>query len=233
MQRELDGMPTGFNEVLKLNFGDCRLSVAVPTEHAILGIALSMGIETSSAGFPLWLMITCSLAISLGTLIGGKRTVERFSDADIKKLLSGRLLVDGAAARELAARGFSRYLGYTIDPKADIKYTRERSADGKRVYPMRVVPDYVAPRYDIVKGAEALTYLEYQPFGGSKDVRRVSPGAVYFENELGGKILSAAYLLDFGPTWNLQKFPKDAKKLRTLSGAIPSNARLSAPLSLL
>lgn len=138
--------------------------------------------------------------------IGGKRTVERFSDADIKKLLSGRLLVDGAAARELAARGFSRYLGYTIDPKADIKYTRERSADGKRVYPMRVVPDYVAPRYDIVKGAEALTYLEYQPFGGSKDVRRVSPGAVYFENELGGKILSAAYLLDFGPTWNLQKF---------------------------
>jgi len=43
---------------------------------AILGIALSMGIETSSAGFPLWLMITCSLAISLGTLIGGKRIIK-------------------------------------------------------------------------------------------------------------------------------------------------------------
>ena len=38
MQRELDGMPTGFNEVLKLNFGDCRLSVAVPTEHEWTGL---------------------------------------------------------------------------------------------------------------------------------------------------------------------------------------------------
>ncbi len=38
MQREMDGMYTGFNEVLKLNFGDCRLSVAVPTEHEWNGL---------------------------------------------------------------------------------------------------------------------------------------------------------------------------------------------------
>ena len=44
---------------------------------AILGIALSFGMETDgSTGFPLWLMITCSLAISLGTLIGGKRIIK-------------------------------------------------------------------------------------------------------------------------------------------------------------
>ena len=43
---------------------------------AILGIALSFGMESADqAGFPFWLMITCSLAISLGTLIGGKRII--------------------------------------------------------------------------------------------------------------------------------------------------------------
>ena len=44
---------------------------------AVLGIALSFGIESpSDAGFPFWLMITCSLAISLGTFLGGKRIIK-------------------------------------------------------------------------------------------------------------------------------------------------------------
>lgn len=44
---------------------------------AILGIALSFGMESADqAGFPLWLMIICSLAISLGTFLGGKRIIK-------------------------------------------------------------------------------------------------------------------------------------------------------------
>ena len=44
---------------------------------AILGIALSFGMEDAGdAGFPIWLMITCSLAISLGTFLGGKRIIK-------------------------------------------------------------------------------------------------------------------------------------------------------------
>ena len=43
----------------------------------VLGIALSFGIEDAgSTGFPMWLMITCSLAMSLGTVIGGKRIIK-------------------------------------------------------------------------------------------------------------------------------------------------------------
>ena len=43
----------------------------------LLGIALAFGMETSgNTDFPLWLMILCSLAISLGTLIGGKRIIK-------------------------------------------------------------------------------------------------------------------------------------------------------------
>lgn len=43
----------------------------------LLGIALAFGMESSGeTNFPLWLMILCSLAISLGTLIGGKRIIK-------------------------------------------------------------------------------------------------------------------------------------------------------------
>ncbi len=44
---------------------------------ALLGIALSFGAESpGEAGFPFWLMLLCSLSISLGTLIGGKRIIK-------------------------------------------------------------------------------------------------------------------------------------------------------------
>lgn len=44
---------------------------------ALLGIALAFGMESSGeTHFPLWLMVMCSLAISLGTLIGGKRIIK-------------------------------------------------------------------------------------------------------------------------------------------------------------
>lgn len=43
----------------------------------LLGIALVFGLETSGdTSFPFWLMILCSLAISLGTLVGGKRIIK-------------------------------------------------------------------------------------------------------------------------------------------------------------
>ncbi len=43
----------------------------------LLGMALSLG-ESSpgTASFPLWMMLVCSLAISLGTAVGGKRIIK-------------------------------------------------------------------------------------------------------------------------------------------------------------
>ena len=44
---------------------------------ALLGIALSFGMESpAEGGFPLWLMLTCSICISLGTFLGGKRIIK-------------------------------------------------------------------------------------------------------------------------------------------------------------
>lgn len=43
----------------------------------MLGIALSFGAESAGdASFPLWFMLICSIAISLGTFLGGKRIIK-------------------------------------------------------------------------------------------------------------------------------------------------------------
>lgn len=43
----------------------------------LLGIALAFGMEsTQASSFPLWLMIVCSVAISAGTFLGGKRIIK-------------------------------------------------------------------------------------------------------------------------------------------------------------
>ena len=38
MQREVDGLETGFKQIMVMNFGDCRLSVAVPQENEWHGL---------------------------------------------------------------------------------------------------------------------------------------------------------------------------------------------------
>ena len=44
---------------------------------AMMGIMLSFGMDVSQAnGFPLWLMILCSVAISAGTFLGGKKIIK-------------------------------------------------------------------------------------------------------------------------------------------------------------
>lgn len=44
---------------------------------AMMGIMLSFGMDASSAeGFPLWLMVLCSIAISAGTFLGGKKIIK-------------------------------------------------------------------------------------------------------------------------------------------------------------
>ncbi|WP_350454290.1 inorganic phosphate transporter [Slackia heliotrinireducens] len=44
---------------------------------AMMGIAMSFGMgATGDTQFPMWLMVICSLAISFGTLIGGKRIIK-------------------------------------------------------------------------------------------------------------------------------------------------------------
>lgn len=52
---------------------------------ALLGISLCMGQEgTGGAQFPLWLMIACSFAMAIGTMIGGKRIIKSVAMSMVK-----------------------------------------------------------------------------------------------------------------------------------------------------
>lgn len=149
----------------------------------------------------------CSTTLDDGGVyaIAGERTVERFSDMELKTLLAGRLLLDGDAVRAMVKRGFARHLGLTIENRK-LNYVCERSTDGKRTYPFRLVAAHPAPTLAPAKGAEALTWLEFESYAGAPDHKRLAPATVYYENELGGKVLSAAYTLETGSAWSLQRF---------------------------
>lgn len=57
---------------------------------------------------------------------------ERFSDAEIARFFRGALLLDSTAARNLAARGFSREMGVDVGSRGDFFFTAEIAADGER-----------------------------------------------------------------------------------------------------
>lgn len=48
MQREVDGLATGYREVMPLNYGDCRLSVAVPIENQWRGLSDLEGMKIAT-----------------------------------------------------------------------------------------------------------------------------------------------------------------------------------------
>ncbi|MCQ2380682.1 MAG: hypothetical protein MJ025_07165 [Victivallaceae bacterium] len=129
--------------------------------------------------------------------IGGDESVDRLDDAEIRELLSRRVLVDGKAAVKLTKRGFSALMGCAavMEP---FKSTLEMTADGKTRFTNFKHPGTPLLR-DLAPGAKTLTNLGFSPFGGSKDVEIVAPGSVCFDNELGGRVLVTAFDIDASP----------------------------------
>ena len=79
---------------------------------ALLGFMLSFGYtDASGVGFPLWLMILCSSAISLGTLIGGKRIIKSVA-MDMVKL--DKYQGVAASAATSIVLGVSTIMGWPV-----------------------------------------------------------------------------------------------------------------------
>ena len=191
----------GFTVPVETNFPDWRFD-GKGIDRFVSGLNWG-GHAAALFGVP----FRCSASVADGGVyaVAGARTVERFTDEEIRKLLSGRLLADGDAVRALVKRGYGKHLGLTVEDRK-LNYVCERSTDGKRTYPLRLTPAHPAPAFVEEDGAEVLSWLEFESYAGAPDHKRLSPCTVYFENELGGKVLSAAYTLDPGPGWTLQMF---------------------------
>ena len=122
--------------------------------------------------------------------LAGEKAVARFSDAELKQLLSGKLLVDGVAAVALTKRGFAKYLGVTAEAK-DFRFNREFYSD-KRALTMG--KDGNVPFMTLNdKNAEVMTWYYYSPFSSSPDLEKISPATVFMKNSLGGYICTTGF----------------------------------------
>ena len=123
-------------------------------------------------------------------LLAGEKAVARFSDAELKKLLSGKLLVDGAAAIALTKRGFSEYLGLNAEKK-EFRFNRELYSDGIR---LTMGKDGNVPFITLKdKNAEVLSWYYYSPFASSAELEKISPATVFVKNSLGGHICTTGF----------------------------------------
>jgi hypothetical protein len=117
--------------------------------------------------------------------------VDRFTDQEIQGFLHGGLLLDGLAARRLAARGFAEELGVTIGDRQDFFHTVEiHSHSSKRAAFMW---DKGSTELLPAEGAREITTLFHEVDGSASDRKRQGAGMVFFENRFGGRVATVAF----------------------------------------
>ena len=130
--------------------------------------------------------------------IAGETAIERFSDDQLRQLMTRKVLLDGPAAVALTKRGFAKDLGVKAEYR-DFAFNREISPDGKTSYPIAKKPQ-IPYLTKTASGAEDLTFLGYAPFATSP-AEKVCPGTVSYHNRRGGTICTAAFQRDFIFSW--------------------------------
>ena len=178
---------------------------------------------------------TCSFDLTQKGIyaVAGAESIERFSDSQLRQLMTRKVLLDGPAAVALSKRGFSEAMGVSAE-KRDFRFNREFSADGKDRYPISKNPD--VPFLSILDPkAEVVTKLGYSAFIGSSETEDVAPGTVIYRNSLGGTICTAAFHLGILFSW-----AQDMRKiwvlriLEKLNGKqLPYTAEENQPVMLL
>ena len=116
--------------------------------------------------------------------------IARLSDADLRRMLSRKVLVFRDAALALTRRGLDGLVG-TRAVEEPLSFNLER--DKMLGIDLPYSPMSGSVRFEPVEGAEVLSSLAYRPYPGAKDVDLVSPAAVLHENELGGRVLTVQY----------------------------------------
>lgn len=115
--------------------------------------------------------------------------VDAVADDDLRRLLSGKALVDSLAARKLTERGFAKLMGVSADAgDADFHFSADEAADGSWGFKCRwnESMSYLAP---VADGVETLSNFCKGNAAAVGDSTPYSPSATFFQNELGGEVL--------------------------------------------
>ena len=135
--------------------------------------------------------------------IAGETAIERFSDDQLRQLMTRKVLLDGPAAVALTRRGFSRDLGVKAEYR-DFAFNREVSANGKTLYPISRIPK-IPFLVKTASNAEILTSLGYAASSDSSTIETVCPGSILHRNNRGGIICTTAFQLNFIFSWMQDK----------------------------
>ena len=110
-----------------------------------------------------------------------------FSDAEIEAMLGGTVVLSGAAAKALEARGFSHLTGVKVRDWTGVQITGEKIGLGiDRTCARQQKALELCP----ANGAEEASTVYH--LKGGKEKISLFPGCVYFENERGGKCITFA-----------------------------------------
>lgn len=140
-------------------------------------------------GVPFWATFDLDAKDAVYSL-SDAREVAIFDDAELKRILSGHVLVDGSGAVELAKRGFADLIGCEATPAAKGFNAERLTATGGRI---ALMPAAKPALLKAKPGTGILSELGYVPFAGSPDFDVVAPGATVCTNRLGGTVVVTAY----------------------------------------
>ena len=123
--------------------------------------------------------------------VAGAETIGHLTDAELKELLSRKLLLDGPAAAAVSGRGFSDALGLTAEHR-EFSFNRECRTDNGQNYV--IVQNSQVPFFTVTDPkAEVFTELHYVSFQGADDDEYIAPATVFYRNRFGGTVCSMVY----------------------------------------
>ena len=116
--------------------------------------------------------------------------VARLSDADLRRMLSHKVLVFREAALALTKRGMADLTG--VEARQE-KLAFNREHDALQEIDIPYSPMSGSVRFTVRDGAEVFSTLGYRPYAGAKSYEPVTPATVLFANALGGRVLTVQY----------------------------------------
>ena len=121
------------------------------------------------------------------SLLSGKQ-IDYYTDEELRAMLSGAALIDGAAAVKLTERGFAPMMGAKAEAAAFVANVEIEKSTGRV---MGFLSANETPVLTALPGAEILSEVFFSQYkGGTR--KYIMPGSTFFTNAEGGKVIVTA-----------------------------------------
>ena len=148
-------------------------------------------------------------------LYSGHWAFEGMSDEEVKRILSGGVILDGAAAEALTWRGFAELMGVKAEERDRIDFTNEQYVESGFIAECSFHVNYGLDDCRVsrltAEGAEPLSY-----YFDTTPERRVQPSVTRYRNRLGGRVAVIAVNLANAKTPNLYNQAKCELLVQTI-----------------